>query len=531
MSFGVDPRNPIDYTGPHAFLVPCVTFPHEPTSNDYNFQINTIWRVGKGPQGQPPSTGVLGDQWILVNKTGAVGLNASAQWEQFVFAGNIPGNIVSLTGDDGLPVVETSGNVDVLTNVVSNVGIPIETVRGATSELDINVQVAASSATSDSTLVGLSAYDSAHFTVDSDGFVQPTPGVTSNAPSSFANAGVLSADSSQFAIDPNGWLQILPGAMAYGVGNLSINYSGGLFTVAGFDGTALSASNPGIVWLQDKASPGRMRRYLVTSNQTFTDGSSGQIDNMRWGATSGVDWPSDAPFFLYAVTNDALDTISFAISRVPNLMSSPVAAKLGKQGAVVNVSQSDMYLLEDVIVADYEQNPCLLVGSFRMRFSGATDSWTVQPLNNTDGIEKFHQGVWYDFPPGQMGNASGAYFLDNTGTAPQFSTSTVNYRISITGEIYFSVLHVNCNVNGVGAFALTAALPLEAQFNGSQGPFGQFNGSFNDTGIAGYQVVGALSAPARLVFSIDATMTNFQQDAIQTGDSFQGYFSGLISIT
>lgn len=530
MSFGVDPRNPLDYVGPHAFLVPCVTFPSAPLSTDYNFQINTIWRVGKGPQGQPPSTGVIGDQWILVDKTGVVGLNAFADWKQFVFAGIAPGGVVTLTGDDGFPVVETAGNIDVLSNVVPNAGVPIATLKAATSELDIDIQVAGVSATTDLTAVGLSAFDSAHFMVDSNGFVDPTPGITSGAPSSFANAGVLSADQQQFTIDPNGWLQLKAGTNTYGVGNLSIGYVAGVFTVAGFDGAALSASNPGIVWLQDKASPGRLRRYLVTANQTFTDGSAGQIDNMRWGVTTAVNWSTDAPFFLYAVTNDALDTIAFAVSRVPHLTSSPVAAKLGKQGAVVNVSQSDMYLLPNVTVADYEQNPCLLLGSFRMQFAGSTDSWTVQTLDASDGIGRFNDERWFVFPDSQMGATTATYFLTQGGTQPTFNVgaSSVSYRVSQHGTFDYSLLLVGCTLAGTGTEILTAVLPFNVDFTGSQGPFGQFMGSLNVTGVSGNFMVGALISPNELVFSNDGAMSDVLQSGVALGDAFQGFLNAAM---
>ena len=486
------------------------------------YEFNTEWR---DKSTSPPNIYKLA---TILSKTNAVWVLISGGSSNIINIG-----VDAFTAPGTNPVqANMSGTITITGGQVAASVVGANVVRTnslAANSFTVEIQQSGSTAAKNTSLNGVSHYNSNQFTID-EGFVSAKIGVASIS-SSLNNAGYLSANSSQFSVDVNGYLQLLPGATSYGVGNLSISYSTGVFTVAGYDGTALSVSNPGIVWLQDKANPGRLRRYLITANQSFTDGAAGQIDNMRWGVTSGVNWANNAPFYLYAVTNDALDTISFSISRVPNLTSSPIAAKLGKQGAIVNVSQSDMYLLANVTVADYEQNPCLLIGAFRMQFAGATDSWTVQPINMTDGIGRFHEGIWYTFPVGQMGNAANAYFLDNTGTAPQFTTSTVNYRISTTGELYFSSLHVNCSVGGAGAFDLTAALPLETQFNGSQGPFGEFIGTFNDTGVAGFTVVGALAAPARLVFSTDAAMTNFEQTNIQAGDSFQGYFTGLISIT
>jgi hypothetical protein len=405
----------------------------------------------------------------------------------------------------------------------------IQTNSLAANTYTIQVQRASAVASTDITKNGVAHFSSGHFTIDANGFVEAKAGTAASS-SAFANAGVLSADSSQFSVDVNGWLQLKTGVTPYGVGNISIGYSGGTFTVAGYDGTALSATNPGIVWLQDKTTPGHLRRYLVTANQTFTDGSSGQIDNMRWGVTTGVNWALDAPFYLYAVTNDALDTIAFAISRVPHLTSSPAAAKIGKQGAVVNVSQSDMYLLPNVTVADYEQNPCTCLGAFRMQFAGATDSWTVQTLNATDGIGQFHEETWFIAPLGQMGATTSTYFITQAGTQPVFDSgqSSVSYRISKTGTMDWSMLLISCTTPGAGAAALTAALPLNTTFTGSQGPFGQFTGSFNTTGPAAYIVAGALSGANQMVFALDGAAANLTQAAILAGNAFQGLLTSAL---
>ena len=100
MSFGVDPRNPLEYTGVSYFLVPCVSINRAPLTSDYNFPINTIWRVGPSPTGAPPTTGTLGDQWIMINKTGSVTQgNFNAQWVMFAGTG---GDILDIQTDTGL---------------------------------------------------------------------------------------------------------------------------------------------------------------------------------------------------------------------------------------------------------------------------------------------------------------------------------------------------------------------------------------------------------------------------------------------
>lgn len=248
---------------------------------------------------------------------------------------------------------------------------------------------------------------------------------------------------------------------AIGVSNIGMSYSAGTFTVCSADGTALSASNPGYVTLQSKTA-GLLKIVTVTANQTFTDGSAGQIDNMRWGVSTGVNWANDMPFYLYAILNDAENAVAFAISRIPNRVTSPVAAGIGKAGAVVNTGQGDMFSLANITVADYESNPCLCIGSFRMQFAGATDSYTVQALNSGDGIGNFNEQTQFTYPASQNGNATGSYFLANGGTAPIWADQASAYYIDRFGRIswIFSSDGINVTTDGVGAVALRAAMPL-----------------------------------------------------------------------
>jgi len=86
MSFGVDPRNPLEYSKINYYLVPCVDYPRRPISGvggDYDFKINTIWHVGNTPSGGPPTTGTVGEEWILITKTGGYAQgNQNPTWIQ-----------------------------------------------------------------------------------------------------------------------------------------------------------------------------------------------------------------------------------------------------------------------------------------------------------------------------------------------------------------------------------------------------------------------------------------------------------------
>ena len=106
MSFGVDPRNPIEYARINYFLVPGVSYNREPISGvggDYDFQIETIWRVSKSPTGAPPTTGNEGDQWMLTKKTGSYAQGTqNPTWVQFI--GGSTGSLLSLSDSANTPV-------------------------------------------------------------------------------------------------------------------------------------------------------------------------------------------------------------------------------------------------------------------------------------------------------------------------------------------------------------------------------------------------------------------------------------------
>lgn len=273
--------------------------------------------------------------------------------------------------------------------------------------------------------------------------------------------------------------------------NIGIAYSAGTFTVRGSN-ASLSASNPGYIVLQSKATPGNLVKYTITANQTFTDGSAGTTDNQRFGLTTGVNASVDIPFYLYAVGNDAENTINFMIGRVPHHIVSPAAAKIGKTGAVVNVSQSDMFSLSNITVADYDGNPCICIGSFRMQFTGATDSWTVQTLTNFDGIGEFQESTQFFQARGQFGAAAGKLFANNGGTAPDDADGLVGYYVSKNGRCLMKVAFPAIDTAGVGAVQSIQILPLAA------------DGSVNFFGYLNNGIVYALT--------IGATSTNFSSN-------------------
>lgn len=257
-------------------------------------------------------------------------------------------------------------------------------------------------------------------------------------------------------------------ALSHGwVSNLGIDYTAGTFTIQGADGTSLSSTNPAYVTMQDKSTPGLLRTYTVTADQNFIDdaGSSEIIGNL-FGATSGVAWGNDCPFYIYAVSNDAESAIAFMISRVPHLTTSPGAGEIGAPDDAVADNEYSFFSFDNIDETTYDTNPCVCIGSFRMQMS-ASDDWTVQTLSIDDGIGHFHESTVFDYPQGQNNAGSSSHVLTNGGTIPVFSTNTYKYKITRDGMCdCWMQLDGDGGTDGSGAVTFNPTLPLRSKFPG-----------------------------------------------------------------
>lgn len=243
--------------------------------------------------------------------------------------------------------------------------------------------------------------------------------------------------------------------------NLGFTYSGGTFTVCGADGTALSGGNPGYVTLHSKASPGEIIEHEITANQAFIDdaGASEIIGNL-FGATTGVAWAQDVPFFIYAVANDAENAVAFMLSRDPRATVSPAEASIGAPDDPVADSTTAFFSFDSLDEALYDGNPCAAIGAIRMRMT-TSDDWTVQTLTNQDGIGRFHDSSKFLFPTGQMGAAAGGYLKSNGGTPPSWTSQTYSYWLRRNGEVHIAVtLDGDGGTDGSGGVNTILAVPI-----------------------------------------------------------------------
>lgn len=283
---------------------------------------------------------------------------------------------------------------------------------------------------------------------------------TTAATPTVASNGVSHFNSFNFNVDSNGFVSAKSG-LTPGVSNLGIDYNAGtgVFSITAADGSALSSTNPAFVTLQSKSDPGELVTVAVTANQSFIDdnGASQIIGNL-FGLTTGIAFANPIPFFIYAVLDDTETAIAFMISRYPNTKVSPVAAKIGKSGSAVADSQGSFFSLANITVADYESNPCLSIGSFRMTMSNL-DDWTVTTLDIQDGIGSFQEDRKFSMSTGQFGAASGKFFANNGGTAPAFTSNSYAYFLNRQNMVTIYTAFANASTAGVGSVNLQLATP------------------------------------------------------------------------
>lgn len=221
-----------------------------------------------------------------------------------------------------------------------------------------------------------------------------------------------------------------------GTHNLGLTYAAGVLAVCGSSQAVLSATNPAYITMQSKTA-GKLISVPLVANQDFIDGSgASQIVGNMFGLPAGVAYASDVPFYLYAILKEDESAVAIACSRIPNITLSPAVAKLGRPSTATADTQGSMFVFEDVTLADYDLNPVLLIGSFRMQMSVGND-WTVSALNfSYDGIGRYQESNLFNVLLGSFGASANSHFKANGGTAPVFTTNEHRYFIYPDGYVY-----------------------------------------------------------------------------------------------
>jgi hypothetical protein len=190
-NFRLNGLNPLAYMGVNPRTpVPFFSRPQDPTPTDYaNFILGTIWLNTANE-----------NIWMLVKKA-----NFVSTWVQF--SSGSSGTVISLTGDDSIPVLPLLGNINVLAHATSGSSV---TFTGATANtLKLNVTDALAN-----TIIGNSAGNTS---ISGD----------NNTALGFSALNALTLGSDNTAIGESSLAAVLTGSNNIAIGQLSgDNYIG-----------------------------------------------------------------------------------------------------------------------------------------------------------------------------------------------------------------------------------------------------------------------------------------------------------------
>lgn len=219
--------------------------------------------------------------------------------------------------------------------------------------------------------------------------------------------------------------------------NCGYSNSGTTWTLAGYDGTALSATNPCVFGIRSNTA-GRTALAYFTANVTFTHGAASDTDGNLFGI-SDLNWANTMPFFLGIVYDGT--TPYFTISRLPYKVTGAAASALCQKTDTDCDAQLDMMLLTTgATLASEVSLPVTQVGWFNMTYATSGGAWTAA-VAEPNGFNLEYEKIPFVFPLAQNGAATGTYFNANAGTAPIFTTNLYDYFVSRAGLIrtYFDV--------------------------------------------------------------------------------------------
>ena len=243
--------------------------------------------------------------------------------------------------------------------------------------------------------------------------------------------------------------------------NMSWSLSAGVLTVAGYDGTALSASNPAYALIKSNATSGQYALHKFTANQTLT---VSDMTGNTLGTSASIAWSSSGlPLYIgiMADSNDA--NPEFVVTRIPHLHISPSSdSDIGDPSAANADTERSVFAFNDITEADYTAKNLVIIGGIAVTKDNS-EVYTITTASSAySGVGDFLEDTTFGFPLSQNGAATGKYMANNGGTAPTFSISGYGYYISrygkLRGEFRFSG---DTATDGSGAVSAELALPLE----------------------------------------------------------------------
>lgn len=474
--------------------------------------------IGNIPTSFPTDSGTATPSGNALTVTGSGGISTSGSGATITIDGSgIAGGITTLAGDTGTATgttVTIAGGTGITTSATSstvtvNLDTPVTVPDGGTGQ---------TSFTDGSVLLGNGTNAIDEVTLTNGRILIGSTGA--NPVAAYLTEGngldiTNGAGSIILTVDPNEFADEMPyKEVNYGwVYNLSWSYSSGVLTVAGNNGSALSAGNPGYALIKSNVNVGRYAVVSFTSNQTLT---VSDMTGNTFGTTASVAWStSGLPLFI-GIMADASDTNPvFVVTRLPHLRVSPASSgDIGDPSSATADTEQSVFAFDDITEADYTSKNLIILGAIAVT-KDSSDVYTLTTAASSySGVGDWGDGVTYGFPLGQNGANSSNYLLNNGGTAPVFSTSGYSYWISREGKVRIETrLSGDGGTDGSGAVSTTMALPLEVS-----------NFSVSDTKPIGTFFVSSVSGGSRpcMSYALDTTNRNFMQfSEMETGNNVQ----------
>jgi len=311
--------------------------------------------------------------------------------------------------------------------------------------------------------------------------------------------------------------------------NLSFTHSAGTLTLAGSDGTALSATAPGYVVMPSNATQGRMVLHKIVANDTLT---VSDLTGNLFGTTTAIAWADELPLYIGFMADSSDANLEPIIMRIPHAKVSPASsANIGDPSSATADLQSSLFAWNDITEGNYQSMQIGLIGSLTATKAVTTNAWTLDALTDNDGAGRWNDNRVFAVPAGHNGAGAGKWFVQSSGTAPGFSSSVAKYRLSRDGKIQVQCAFATVNVAGVGAVVLEFASPLKrnADYNNISGAAWYYDSSaaVNRTG-ANYSR-GDNDLVAMTIIGISTA--TIQQQNIDTSDQLYFTYEQLVTTT
>lgn len=272
--------------------------------------------------------------------------------------------------------------------------------------------------------------------------------------------------------------------------NLSYTISAGTLTIAGYDGTALSSTNPAYVYMPSNVTAGRGVLYTLTGNSTLT---VSDMTGATFGTTGSAAWGDTMPLFIGFIADSSDTNGVFGVARIPNIKAAPSSGGVADPAAPTTAStERSFFAFSNITEANYASSCVGLIGAVGAT-KDASDAWTIAAIDGVNtGAGKWSEQIRFDFPPLQNG-ANDGFLLNNSGTAPSFGSNAFSYNIDRSGRVFFTILlSGDGGTDGSGAVSTQMALPYQMT------PF-EFGSDLKSIGVAWIQSAGGGHDPVLML--------------------------------